>query len=190
MKLPIHSRYPALISYLGKLWSAGTPRDAVILAGLAWAEEHFELYGGVFNTELVKGEIEHYLNIDRPRATSPRTKVRPGRGTAASGGEVQAPEGRRRPPRLRREPVNGPDGRMVPAGALSLWSAAPADRTRQPGFWTCCTHNGTTRKPGAIALANVHIWCSCSTVEWARTPELWSVLATRWVRFQSDSSHL
>jgi len=62
VKLSKGVRYNSLISYLGKLWAAGTPRQAVIEAGLAWAEEHFDLPEGAFNTKLVQGEIEHYLD--------------------------------------------------------------------------------------------------------------------------------
>lgn len=62
VKLSKGVRYNSLISYLGKLWAAGTPRQAVIDAGLAWAEEHFDLPEGAFNAKLVQGEIEHYLD--------------------------------------------------------------------------------------------------------------------------------
>jgi hypothetical protein len=56
------TRYPSLISYIGKLWSAGTPREQVIEAGIAWAREWFDLPEGAFNEALVKGEIEHFLD--------------------------------------------------------------------------------------------------------------------------------
>jgi hypothetical protein len=75
VKLAKGTRYPALISYLGKLWAAGTPREAVITAGLAWAEEHFDLPEGSFNTKLVQGEIEHYLDhgYERGQPVPPMT---------------------------------------------------------------------------------------------------------------------
>ena len=91
-KLPKGSRYPALISYLGKLWSAGTPREAVIAAGLSWAEEHFELPEGAFNAALVQREIEHFLDHGYEQGQPTTTLKFSGQTAVASSPELEFDE--------------------------------------------------------------------------------------------------
>jgi hypothetical protein len=55
------TRYPALISEVGRLWARGYSRELVISTGLAWAKENFEIVGA-FDETLVKSEIEHLID--------------------------------------------------------------------------------------------------------------------------------
>jgi hypothetical protein len=57
------TRYPALMSELGRLWNSGYDRAGMVAAGLAWARVHFDTGAEKFNEALVQGEIEHYVDV-------------------------------------------------------------------------------------------------------------------------------
>ena len=61
-KFPKGTRYNALISEAGRLWSNGHSREMTITASVDWARKHFEVIEGAFNESMVRKEVEHLLD--------------------------------------------------------------------------------------------------------------------------------
>jgi hypothetical protein len=55
------TRYPALMSEMGRLWARGYSRELTISTGVAWAKDKFEVVGE-FDEALVTKEIEHLID--------------------------------------------------------------------------------------------------------------------------------
>lgn len=64
------TRYPALISEIGRLWSRGYSRELTISTGLEWARENFDIPEDAFDEKLVGEEIEHFLDYGYPQGQS------------------------------------------------------------------------------------------------------------------------
>jgi P4 family phage/plasmid primase-like protien len=61
-KLKKGTRYTALISEAGRLWSRGYGRELTIKTGIEWARENFDVPEGAFNETIVREEIEHLID--------------------------------------------------------------------------------------------------------------------------------
>lgn len=67
-KLAEGTRYTALITEVGLMWSRGWSRELVIKTGIEWARNHFQLNGKTFSEKIVRSEIEHLVDSYAPGA--------------------------------------------------------------------------------------------------------------------------